>query len=133
MLHGKLPLSYELSGLFERIEFVNAATLTQGREPLFVQQTAGPSLGAFLPLNRSRYTLAATTRAGLVYSFTTTNLADALFSSTTSTPGTFVQGGLRIASLTPLLVHDTLDRGFDPLHGSLFALGVELSGRALGG
>jgi len=133
MLFGKLPLSYEVSGLFERIEFVNAATLTQGREPLFVQRTAGASLGAFLPLNRSRYTLAATTRAGLVYSFTTTNLADALLGSTTSTPGTFVQGGLRVASLTPLLVHDTLDREFDPLRGSLLVVGVELSGRALGG
>jgi len=133
MLYGKLPLSFELSGLFQRIEFVNAATLTQGREPLFVQQTAGASLGAFLPLNRSRYTLAATTRAGLIYSFTTTNLADALLSSTTSTPRTFIQGGLRVASLTPLLVHDTLDREFDPLRGSLLALGVELSGRALGG
>ncbi|HXF40518.1 MAG TPA: BamA/TamA family outer membrane protein, partial [Blastocatellia bacterium] len=133
MLYGKLPLSYEVSGLFQRIEFVNATTLTEGREPLFVQQTAGASLGAFLPLNRSRYTLAATTRAGLIYSFTTTNLAEALLSSTTSTPGTFVQGGLRVASLTPLLVHDTLDREFDPLRGSLLAFGVELSGRALGG
>jgi outer membrane protein insertion porin family len=133
MLYGGLPLSYEVSGLFERIEFVNAATLTEGREPLFVQQTSGASLGAFLPLNRSRYTLAAITRAGLVYSFTTTNLADALLSSATSTPGTFVQGGLRVASLTPLLVHDTLDREFDPLRGSLLALGVELSRRALGG
>lgn len=130
MLYGKLPLGFELSGLFERIEFVNAATLTQGREPLFVQQTSGASLGAFLPLNRSRFTLAATTRAGLVYSFTTTNLADALLSSTTST---LEQGGLRVASLTPLLVHDTLDREFDPLRGSLLAFGVELSGRALGG
>lgn len=134
MLYGKLPLSFELSGLFQRIEFVNAATLTQGREPLFVQQTAGASLGAFLPLNRSRYTLAATTRAGLIYSFTTTNLADALLSSTTSTlSGTLAQGGLRVASLTPLLVHDTLDREFDPLRGSLLVFGVELSGRALGG
>src|SRR6185436_2905584 len=130
MLYGKLPLSYEVSGLFQRIEFVNAATITQGREPLFVQQTTGTSLGAFLPLNRSRYTLAATTRAGLIYSFTTTNLADALLASTTSR---LEQGGLRVASLTPLLVHDTLDREFDPLRGSLLAFGVELSGRALGG
>ena len=133
MLYGKLPLSFELSGLFQRIEFVNAATLTQGREPLFVQQTTGASLGAFLPLNRSRYTLAATTRAGLIYSFTTTNLADALSASRSSLSGTLAQGGLRVASLTPLLVHDTLDREFDPLRGSLLALGVELSGRALGG
>jgi outer membrane protein insertion porin family len=132
MLYGRLPLSYELSGLFQRIEFVNATTLAQGREPLFVQRTAGASIGAFLPLNRSRYTLAATTRTGLIYSFTATNLADALLSSTT-TPGTFVQGGLRVASLTLLLVHNTLDREFDPQRGSLLAAGVELGGRALGG
>ncbi|HSB08601.1 MAG TPA: BamA/TamA family outer membrane protein [Blastocatellia bacterium] len=129
MLYGRLPLVFELSGLFQRIEFVNASTADRGREPLFVQRTAGASIGAFLPLNRSRYTLAATTRAGLVYSFTSTNLADALLSS--AAPRTLEQGGLRVASLTPLLVHDTLDRAFDPQHGEQLVLGVEITARAL--
>lgn len=132
MLYGKVPLSFDLSGFFERLEFVNASTLQQGREPLFVQRTAGGSIGAFLPLNRTRYTIAATTRVGLVYSFTSTNLADALL-LTTAFPRTLEQGGLRIGSLTPLLLHDTLDRELDPRRGQRLALGAELGARVLGG
>ena len=131
MLYGGVPLSFDVSALFQRIEFVNASTLSAGREPLFVQQTAGVSIGAFLPLNRSRYTLAATTKGGLVYSFTSTNLADALL--TTAASGTLEQNGLRIGSLTPLILHDTLDRPFDPLRGQQLVVGLELAGRALGG
>ncbi|MEK6325544.1 MAG: BamA/TamA family outer membrane protein [Acidobacteriota bacterium] len=132
MSYGKLPISFDLSGFFERFEFVNANKLQQGREPLFVQRTAGGSIGAFLPLNRSRYTITATTRAGLVYSFTSTNLADALL-LTTASVRSLEQGGLRIASLTPLLLHDTLDRELDPQRGERLALGAELGARALGG
>jgi outer membrane protein insertion porin family len=132
MSFGKLPVSFDLSGFFERLEFVNAGTLLQGREPLFVERTAGGSIGAFLPLNRSRYTIAATTRAGLIYSFTSTNLADALL-MTTAPVRSLEQGGLRIASLTPLLLHDTLDRELDPQRGERLALGAEMGARALGG
>lgn len=133
MLYGKVPLSFDLSGFFERLEFVNASTLQQGREPLFVQRTAGGSIGAFLPLNRSRYTIAAATRVGLVYSFTSTNLADALLLTTAASPRTLEQGGLRIGSLTTLFLHDTLDRELDPERGQRLALGAELGGRAFGG
>jgi outer membrane protein insertion porin family len=132
MLYGPVPLSFDLSGFFERLEFVNATNLQQGREPLFVERTAGGSIGAFLPLNRSRYTITATTRAGLIYSFTSTNLADALL-MTTASVRSLEQGGLRIASLTPLLLHDTLDRELDPQIGERLALGAELGTRALGG
>jgi outer membrane protein insertion porin family len=40
---------------------------------------------------------------------------------------------LRIASITPLLMHDTLDREFDPNRGSRLVAGVDLAARALGG
>jgi len=132
MLYGRLPISFDLSGFFDRLEFVNANTLQQGREPLFIERTAGGSIGAFLPLDRSRYTIAATTRAGLVYSFASTNLADALL-MTTASVRSLEQGGLRAASLTPLLVHDTLDRELDPQRGERLVLGAELGARALGG
>jgi outer membrane protein insertion porin family len=132
MSYGKLPISFDFSALYERLEFVNAGTPQQGREPLFVERTAGGSLGAFLPLNRSRYTIAATTRAGLIYSITSTNVADALL-MTTAPVRSLEQGGLRIASLTPLLLHDTLDRELDPQRGERLALGAELGARALGG
>jgi outer membrane protein insertion porin family len=130
--YGRVPISFEMSGSFERLEFVNASTAGQGREPLFVERTGGGSFGVFLPLNRSRYTIAATTRAGLVYSLTSTNLADALSMATVVTR-TLEQGGLRIASLTPLLLHDTLDRQFDPQQGDRLGIGAELAARALGG
>ena len=132
LIYGKLPLSFDLSGFVERLEFVNAATIGGSREPLFVERTEGASVGLFLPLDQSRYTLAATTKAGIVYSFTSTNLADALLSGATA-PTNLQQGGLRIASLTPMLIHDTLDREFDPNRGSRVAAGVEVAGRALGG
>ncbi|HLF84327.1 MAG TPA: BamA/TamA family outer membrane protein [Blastocatellia bacterium] len=132
MLYGRVPLSFDLSGFFERLEFVNASTLQQGRQPLFIERTAGGSIGAFFPLNRSRYTIAATTRVGLVYSFTSTNLADALL-MTTASPRAIEQGGLRTASIAALLLHDTLDRELDPQRGERLALGAELGARALGG
>jgi outer membrane protein insertion porin family len=132
MLYGRVPLSFDLSGFFERLEFVNASTLQQSREPLFVERTAGGSFAAFLPLNRSRYTIAAATRLGLVYSFTSTDLTDALL-LTTSSPRTLEQGGLRIGSLTALFLHNTLDRELDPQRGQRLALGAELGARALGG
>jgi len=132
MFYGKVPLSLNVAGFFERLEFVNAGTVDQGREPLFVERTAGGSLGAFLPLNRSRYTIAAATRVGLVYSFTSTNLADALLLNAAS-PRTLEQGGLRIGSLTALFLHDTLDRELDPQRGQRLTLGAELGARALGG
>ena len=132
MSYGKVPISFDLSGFFERLEFVNASILEQGREPLFVERTAGGSIGAFLPLNKSRYTIGATTRVGLVYSLTSTNLADALL-TTTTTQRTLEQGGLRTASLTALLLHDTLDRELDPQRGERLSLGAEVGARALGG
>ncbi len=132
LIYGRLPLSFDLSGFFERLEFVNASTIAQGSQPLYVERTGGASFGLFLPLNKSRYTLAATTRAGLVYSFTSTNLADALLSGAAA-PSSLEQGGLRIASLTPLLIHDTLDREFDPNRGARLVAGVDLAARALGG
>jgi outer membrane protein insertion porin family len=132
MSYGRVPISFDISGFFERLEFVNANSLTQTREPLFIERTAGASIGGFLPLNRSRYTIAAPTRVGLVYSFTTTNLADALL-TTTTTPRALEQGGLRTASVTALLLHDTLDRELDPHRGTRLVLGAELGARAIGG
>lgn len=132
LILGRLPLSFDLSGFFERLEFVNASTVAQGSRPLYVERTGGASFGLFLPLNRSRYTLAATTRAGLVYSFTSTNLADALLAGAAA-PSSLEQGGLRIASLTSLLIHDTLDRQFDPNRGTRLVAGIDLAARAFGG
>ena len=132
MSYGKLPISFDLSGFYERLEFVNTSTLEQGREPLFTERTAGGSIAAFLPLNGARYTIAATTRVGLVYSFTSTNLADALF-TTGSSVRSLEQSGLRTASITSLISHNTLDREFDPLRGERLLIGAEIGARMLGG
>jgi outer membrane protein insertion porin family len=132
MLFGRVPLGYDLSAFFQRLEFVNANTLQQGREPLFIERTAGATIGAFLPLNHARSTIAAATRVGLVYSISSTNLADALLPNSAS-PRTLEQGGLRSGSLTSLLLHDTLDRALDPRRGVRLVLSAELGARALGG
>jgi outer membrane protein insertion porin family len=132
MSYGRLPISFDLTGFFERLEFVNASTPQQDHQPLFVERTAGGSIGAFLPLNGSRYTVAAATRVGLIYSFTSTNIADALL-VTTATVRSLEQDGLRAGSLTPVFEHDTLDRQLDPQRGERLVLGAELGARALGG
>ncbi|HZM89845.1 MAG TPA: BamA/TamA family outer membrane protein [Blastocatellia bacterium] len=132
MSYGKVPISFDLSGFYQRLEFVNARTLEQSREPLFIERTAGASIGAFLPLNKARYTIAARTRVGLLYTFTSTNLADALLTTNTAVRS-LEQGGLRTASLTGLLVHDTLDRELDPQRGERLVVGIETGARALGG
>ena len=130
--YGKVPIYFDLSGFFERLEFVNARTVTQEKEPLFVQQSGGGSIGIFVPLNRSRFTISSPTRVGLVYAISSTNLADLLFATTTGVRS-LEEGGLRTASLTLLFLHNTLDRQLDPQRGQSFTLGVELGGRALGG
>jgi outer membrane protein insertion porin family len=132
MLYGTLPLSFDLSGFLERLEFVNADTLQQTREPLFVERTGGGSIGAFLPLYSSHYTMGATTRVGLVYSVASTNLADALL-MTAAPVRSLAQGGLRTASLTPLLLRDTLDRQLDPQRGERLVIGAEIGARVFGG
>jgi len=131
MSYGKVPISFDVAGFFERLEFVNASTLEQGREPLFVERTAGGSIGAFLPLNRSRYTIAAPTKVGIVYTITATNIADALLSA--GSVRSLQQGGLRTASLTPQFLHNTLDRELDPQRGQRISIGAELGARVLGG
>ena len=132
MSYGALPISFDLSGFYQRLEYVNAGTLDQGREPLFVERTAGASIGAFLPLNQPRYTLTAATRVGLLYSFTSTNLADAVLGTPVQVRS-LEQGGLRTASLTPVFLHDTLDRAFDPQRGMRFSAGAEVGAQAIGG
>lgn len=132
MSYRRLPVSFDFSGFFERLEFVNANTIDQGREPLFVERTAGGSIGGFVPLSKSRFTMNAVTRVGIVYTIASTNLADALASNITTTRS-LEQGGLRTASLTALLLHNTLDRDLDPVHGQSLRLSAEVGGRALGG
>ena len=132
MSYGKLPISFDLSGFYERLEFVNASTLEQGREPLFIEKTAGASISAFLPIDKTRYTIAAATRVGVVYSFSSTNLADTVVLNSASVRS-LEQSGIRTGSITPLLIRDTLDRGLDPQRGERLVVAAELGARALGG
>jgi outer membrane protein insertion porin family len=43
------------------------------------------------------------------------------------------QSNIRLASLTPVLSHDTLEREFDPQRGMRIATGVDIADRAFGG
>ncbi|HXG67994.1 MAG TPA: BamA/TamA family outer membrane protein [Blastocatellia bacterium] len=131
-----IPFGLDFSGAYRRYEFVDARTPEQDRQPLFVQRQAEASFGLTLPLSGSRYALNAPTQAGLSYSFASTNLRDSLFQSTGAPPGGGIeleQSGIRIASLTPMITHNTLDREFDPQRGRRFSAAVEVSARALGG
>jgi outer membrane protein insertion porin family len=126
------PLTLSFAGFYQRLEFVNARTPERDRQPLFIQSAAGLSAGFSLPLTSSRYALGAPTRAGLRYSFNSTALRDVI-AAPAGTMSELEQSGIRTASLTPLLVHDTLDRELDPRRGLRLALAMKLSARALGG
>jgi outer membrane protein insertion porin family len=132
LIWSKTPLSLDLSGFYQRIEYVNAQTLSAGSETLFAERTGGASAGLFVPLGKPRFALSSPTRVGLVYSLSTSNVADS-FALASGVPTTISQSGLRIGSLTPMLVRDTRDRAFDPQTGELLTFGVELGARALGG
>ncbi|MEK6303795.1 MAG: BamA/TamA family outer membrane protein [Acidobacteriota bacterium] len=132
LIWSKTPLSLDLSGFFQRIEYVNAQTPSASRETLFSERTGGASAGLFIPLGKPRFALSSPTRAGLVYSLSSSNVADS-FALAAGAPTTVSQSGLRIGSLTPMLVRDTRDRPFDPQAGELLSFGVELGARPLGG
>lgn len=129
---SKTPVRLDLSGAYQRLEFVDARTAAQDRQPLFVERTGGASLAVSFPIGDLRYTLAAPTRAGLSYSFTYTNLIDSP-GRTSATPGELTESNIRMASITPFIIHDTLDRAFDPTAGQQLITAIELSARAVGG
>jgi outer membrane protein insertion porin family len=127
----KTPVIIDTAGFYRRLEYVDARTADEQR-PLFVERTGGASFGLSFPFTSSRSALGTATRASLSYSFTTTNLLDTPGRSSVSI-GEISQDNIRIASLTPSIVHDTLDRNFDPSEGSRLIIATELSARLLGG
>jgi outer membrane protein insertion porin family len=133
----KLPIRLDISGSYQRLEFVDARTVdttTAEREnrPLFIERSGRASLGASFAISRFARALVAPTRAGLIYSFTYTRLIDSL-----TQPGVITdeppQDNLRVASLTPFVTHDTLDRDFDPTKGERLLIATEIGARLLGG
>lgn len=132
LIWSKTPVSLDVSGFYQRIDYVNAQTPASDPQTLFAERTGGASVGLFVPLGRPRFALSSPTRAGLVYSLSSSNIADS-FALASGAETTVSQSGLRIGSLTPMLVRDTRDRNFDPQAGDLLAFGVELAARAFGG
>jgi len=121
----------DLASFFERSTIVDARLLNGTRDPLYIQNSAGGTAGASFAVDRTRYAIAAPTRAGFSYSFTSTSVSD-LFSTPvlgTASPSERIRTG----SLNLFLLHDTLDREFDPQAGSRLSLGVDLAARAFGG
>jgi outer membrane protein insertion porin family len=127
----KKPVILDLAGFYRRLEYVDARAADE-QLPLFVERTGGASIGFSFPFTSSRSALGAATRAGLTYSFTTTNLLDTPARSSVSI-GEISQDRIRTASLTLSVVRDTLDRNFDPGRGSRLIVAAELGARLLGG
>jgi len=48
LIYGQVPLSFDLSGFFERLEFVNASNKLCKAGNLLCERTGGGSIGAFL-------------------------------------------------------------------------------------
>src|SRR5215813_4474355 len=123
------PVTISLSGFYQRYKFVEAGS---DRRPLYIQTSAGTSVGATIPLARGRNSLAAATRASLFYALNFTRLRDLTIVQSTGVSGVD-RDNIRLAGLTPALTHDTLERAFDPMRGMRLTSGVETNGRALGG
>jgi outer membrane protein insertion porin family len=126
------PVTLSYSGSFQRYVFVDAQTQEDNRRPLYIQTSGGLGAGATIPLARGRNTLGAATLGSLFYSLSFNSLED-LVAQRASTMSDIRQSSIRLASLTPALTHDTLDRDFDPLRGMRMTNGVEVADRAFGG
>jgi outer membrane protein insertion porin family len=127
------PLTLSLSGFYQRYEFVDARTIQdEDRRPLYIQTSGGMTAGATIPLARGRNSLASATRGSLFYSLNFTSLED-LVAGQIPNVNSVDRDNIRLAGLTPLLTHDTLERSFDPLRGLRLTSGFETNGRALGG
>jgi outer membrane protein insertion porin family len=126
------PVTLSYSGSFQRFVFVDAQTLGDNRRPLYIQTAGGVGAGATIPLARGRNTLGAATLGSLFYSLNFNSLED-LVAQRASGASDTQQNSIRLASLTPALTHDTLDRDFDPLRGMRMTTGVEVADRAFGG
>ncbi len=131
LIWSKTRVSLDVSGFYQRIDYVNGQTSAADPQTLFQERTGGASIGLFVPLGRPRFELSSPTRAGLVYSLSSSNVADS-FSLVGGAETTVSQGELRIGSLTPMLVRDTRDRAFDPQAGELLTFGIEVGARAFG-
>jgi outer membrane protein insertion porin family len=126
------PVTLSYSGSFQRFVFVDARTQGDNRQPLYIQTAGGVSAGATIPLARGRNTLGAATHGSLFYSLNFNSLEDLVAERASGVTDT-QQNSIRLASLTPALTHDTLDRAFDPLRGMRMTSGVEVADRAFGG
>jgi outer membrane protein insertion porin family len=126
------PVTLSYSGSFQRFVFVDAQTQGNNRRPLYIQTSGGLGAGATIPLARGRNTLGAATLGSLFYSLNFNSLED-LVAQRASGANDTQQNSIRLASLTPALTHDTLDRDFDPLRGMRMTTGVEMADRAFGG
>jgi outer membrane protein insertion porin family len=127
------PITFELSGFYRRLSFVDARNTQDDTRPLFVERTAGASFGIAFPVAASRHRIASPTRFSFHYSFASTNLADTLQPQAGGSARTLEQRGIRIASITPALEHSSLDRQSDPLSGQQLRVATEVSARVLGG
>ena len=125
------PVTLSFSGSFQQFIFVDAQTGGDNQRPLYVQTSGGAVAGATIPLAKGRNSLASATRASLFYSLNFNTIED-LVAERASNISDIQQSNIRLASLTPALTRDTLERSFDPLRGQLLTAGVEVVGRALG-
>ena len=133
MLLRKTPISVDMSGFYHRLEFIDARTTQQSRGPLLIERTGGASVGLSFPVASSHYRIGSPYRLNFLYSFTTTNLTDTFLSQPGGVEQALEQKSIRIASISPALVHDTLDRSFDPNTGRRLVLALEIGARFLGG
>jgi outer membrane protein insertion porin family len=125
------PVTLSFSGSFQQFIFVDARATEDERRPLYVQTSGGLVAGATIPLARGRNSLASATRASLFYSLNFNSLED-LVAERASNVSDIQESNIRLASLTPALTRDTLERAFDPLRGQLLTAGAEVVGRGLG-
>src|SRR5262249_59810446 len=93
------PVKLSLYGFYKRYKFVEAGS---DRRPLYIQTSAGTSVGATIPLARGRNSLAAATCASLFYTLNFTRLRDLTIGQSTGVSNV-ERDNIRLAGLTPAL------------------------------
>ena len=129
----RMPLTFEFSGSYHRVEYVDAQTRDgdeEERRSLFLAESTALRLGALFPLSRTGYRIGGGLQAGMFYSFSSSTVSDSI---TGVSADNLSQSGIRVGSLTPTLFYDTLDRQFDPIAGQSLLLTLEFVSRGLGG
>jgi outer membrane protein insertion porin family len=154
-VEGK-PISLGFNVSYQDLEFLGTGFGTTITDPtilslynasdLFTQKTLSATVSSSAPLSYffKRFKMGRFTRAGLAYTFSTTNIQNPtnqqnltplsqLNNPLAQIPINFTARGVTQSTVTPSLAYNTLNNRLDPTSGKSISLAAQISGGPLGG